>query len=128
MLKTWSNHTRTSFPMAHFSTKHHAITIQAYQSKVDSSKKGATLLGDGEKLKGNLKKNKHYFGFFHFFLCLPEFLDPKYNGWKATEMRIHMIKSYKYLEKQFGLQNFVNTLDSKSSHQVTPCLKSVKKT
>jgi len=45
MLETWSNHTQTSFPMAHFSTKQYAITLQAYQSKVDSSKKVAIVLG-----------------------------------------------------------------------------------
>ena len=41
------------------------------------------------------------------------------------EVRIHMVKSYRYLEWPFGLQNFVNTLKSKSSHQLTPCLKCI---
>ena len=36
MFKMWSKHTRTCFPMAHFSTKCIAITLKAYQSKVDS--------------------------------------------------------------------------------------------
>ena len=50
MVETWSNHTQTSFPMAHFSTKHHAITLQAYQSKVESSKR---LLLSWEDWQGN---------------------------------------------------------------------------
>jgi len=37
MLETWSNHSQTSFPMAHFSTKHYATNLHAYQSKADSS-------------------------------------------------------------------------------------------
>ena len=45
MLETRSYHTRTSFPMAHFSIKHHAITLQPYQSKVGRSKKVATVSG-----------------------------------------------------------------------------------
>ena len=45
MLETWSNYTRSSFPIAHFSTKHYAITLKAYQSKVNSSKKVATPSG-----------------------------------------------------------------------------------
>ena len=64
MLETWSNHTQTSFPMAYFSTRHHAITLQAHQSKVDSLKMVAIApgnLGDGEKRQENLKKNKHFF-------------------------------------------------------------------
>ena len=28
-----------------------------------------------------LKKNKHFFGFFHFFLYHPKFLDPKCYTW-----------------------------------------------
>ena len=63
MLKTWSNHTKKSFPMAHLSTKHYAITLQAYQSKVDSSKKGCYCLGnsgDGGKRVLNF--------FLHIFL------------------------------------------------------------
>ena len=38
------------------------------------------------------------------------------------EVRIRMVKSLRYLEWPFGLQNFVNTLKSKSSHELTPCL------
>ena len=30
------------------------------------------------------------------------------HGWKATEVRIHMVNSYKILELPFCLQNFVN--------------------
>jgi len=79
-------------------------------------------LGDGEKRQGNLMKNKHFFGDYHFFRYLPEFLDPKCYTWLES---FGSEDSHGKKLKIFGLQNFVNTLDSKSSHQLTPCRKCI---
>ena len=83
VLETWSNHTQTSFPTAHFSTKHHAITLQAYQSKVESSKKVATLSGRlvMEKNGKEIRQKTSILGVLLFFLYFPQFLDPKCYTW-----------------------------------------------
>ena len=39
MHETWWNHTRTSFPMAHFSAKHHAIKLQALKVRLKVQKR-----------------------------------------------------------------------------------------
>ena len=49
--------------------------------RVEKGRHSLRKIGDGEKLQGNLKKNKHFFGFFHIFQYHPQLLDPKCYTW-----------------------------------------------
>ena len=77
ILLTWNFNAENQGNQYFLGYQNSHCTLEIFITEVDRLRK----IGDGEKRQGNLKKNKHFFGFFHFFLYLPEFLDPKCYTW-----------------------------------------------